>query len=69
MDFVMMYRLIRCLNLGLPLDLNVYDGVMWSAVTPLSEISAMSGSVPVAFPDFTNGTWKEKRKQELMRDI
>ena len=34
MDFIiMMYRLIRCLNLGIPLDLNVYDGVLWSAVT------------------------------------
>ena len=32
MDFIMMYRLIRCLNQGLPLDLNVYDGVLWSMV-------------------------------------
>jgi hypothetical protein len=32
MDFVMIYRLIRCLNLGLPLDINVYDSVMWSAI-------------------------------------
>ena len=52
MDFIMMYRLIRALNLGLPLDLNVYDGVMWSAVTPLSEISVSTGSTPIPFPKF-----------------
>ena len=39
MDFVMIYRLIRCLNEGLPLDINVYDGVLWSSITPLSELS------------------------------
>ena len=27
MDFIMIYRLIRCLNLGLPLDINVYDSI------------------------------------------
>ena len=32
MDFVMMFRLIRCLNQGLPLDMNVYDGALWSLV-------------------------------------
>lgn len=69
MDFVMMYRLIRCLNLGLPLDSNVYDGVMWSAVTPLSEQSVAEKSSSIKVPDFTGGTWKEKRALEIMRDI
>lgn len=69
MDFVMIYRLIRCLNLGLPLDINVYDSVMWSAVTPLSEISVASKSQSIPFPDFTGGKWKEKSKLEIMRDI
>ena len=53
MDFVMMYRLIRCLNLGLPLDINIYDSVMWSAITPLSEISVASNSLSIPVPDFT----------------
>ena len=44
MDFIMIYRLIKCLNLGLPLDINVYDSVMWSSITPLSKISAMNNS-------------------------
>jgi predicted dehydrogenase len=69
MDFVMMWRLITCLNKGLPLDLNVYDGAYWTAVTPLSEISVASNSMPVPIPDFMNGRWKEKQSLEIMRDI
>lgn len=67
MDFVMIYRLIKCLNLGLPLDINLYDGVMWSAVTPLSELSVASKSLSIPFPDFTGGNWKNKNNLEIMR--
>ena len=69
MDFVMIYRLIKCMNLGLPLDINVYDSVMWSAVTPLSELSVASKSLSIPFPDFTGGGWKNKNKLEVMRDL
>jgi predicted dehydrogenase len=69
MDFVMIYRLIRCLNLGLPLDINVYDGAMWSAITPLSELSVASKSASVPIPDFTSGKWKENKAFEIMREI
>jgi hypothetical protein len=66
MDFVMLYRLIDCLNQGLPLDMDVYDAASWSVVTPLSELSVQLGSVPVRFPDFTRGRWKEPRKAGVM---
>jgi predicted dehydrogenase len=66
MDFVMIYRLIRSLNLGLPLDINVYDSIMWSAVTPLSEISVASKSLSIPFPDFTGGRWKENIISKIM---
>ena len=69
MDFIMIYRLIRCLNKGIPLDINVYDSVMWSVITPLSELSVSLDSQPVPFPDFTGGSWKEKRANEIMREI
>lgn len=65
MDFIMMHRLIRALNMGQPLDINVYDGVMWSAVTPLSEISAKSKSLSVPFPDFTGGEWEKVRSLQI----
>ncbi|MCH2199277.1 MAG: Gfo/Idh/MocA family oxidoreductase [Flavobacteriales bacterium] len=67
MDFIMMWRLIDCLNKGLALDLNVYDGILWSAITPLSELSVAQNSSAVQIPDFTSTTWKQKRGLEIMR--
>jgi predicted dehydrogenase len=58
MDGVMMYRIVECLQKGLPLDQNVYEGCLWSAVAPLSEASVASGGAPQEFPDFTRGMWK-----------
>jgi len=69
MDFIMIYRLIRCLNLGLPLDINVYDGVMWSSITPLYEISVASNSNSISLPDFTGGQWKKEKSLEIMREV
>jgi hypothetical protein len=60
MDFVMIFRLIKCLNKGLPLDINVYDSVLWSAITPLSELSVAQNSISIKVPDFTGATWKKK---------
>ena len=59
MDFIMVYRLVYCLQNGLPLDMNVYDGVSWSSVIPLSEFSLNNGSYPVKVPDFTRGGWQK----------
>lgn len=69
MDFVMIYRLIRCLNEGVPLDQSIYDGIIWSAITPLSELSVAKNSQAIEFPDFTGGTWKKKRALEIMRSL
>ncbi|KAA6349203.1 Glycosyl hydrolase family 109 protein [termite gut metagenome] len=57
MDFIMDYRLIYCLHNGLPLDMNVYDGVDWSCLGELTEISVKHNSAPIAVPDFTRGSW------------
>jgi predicted dehydrogenase len=69
MDFVMIYRLVRCLNLGLPLDINIYDSVMWSAITPLSELSVAANSQSIVIPDFTGGSWKKENSLEIMREV
>ncbi|NNK88332.1 MAG: Gfo/Idh/MocA family oxidoreductase [Flavobacteriaceae bacterium] len=69
MDFVMIFRLIRCLNQGLPLDINVYDGVLWSAVTPLTELSVANGSMAIPIPDFTAGKWKNEQRCPVLREI
>ncbi|MEO1011057.1 MAG: Gfo/Idh/MocA family oxidoreductase [Bacteroidota bacterium] len=57
MDGIMMYRIVECLQKGLPLDQNVYEGCFWSAVGPLSEASVANGGIPHYFPDFTRGNW------------
>lgn len=69
MDFVMMYRLIRALNHGVPLDMNVYDGALWSIVGALSEVSVQKGDARVNIPDITNGAWTEKREHPVFRDL
>ena len=59
MDFIMDYRLVYCLNNGLPLDMDVYDLAEWCCVTELSRISLENGCAPVAVPDFTRGGWNK----------
>lgn len=58
MDGMMMYRIVECLQQGLPLDQNLYEGCFWSAVGPLSEKSVAEDGAPQKFPDFTRGNWK-----------
>ena len=59
MDGLMIYRIIECLQQGLALDQNIYEGCFWSAVSPLSEASVAQGGAPQQFPDFTRGNWIE----------
>lgn len=58
MDFLMDWRLIDCLRNGLPLDHDVYDAALWSAIAPLSEKSVANRSNSIDVPDFTDGAWK-----------
>lgn len=57
MDFLMDYRLVYCLQNGLPLDMDVYDMAEWCCLGPLTRLSLENGSAPVAIPDFTRGAW------------
>jgi hypothetical protein len=65
MDFMMDWRLVDCLRNGLPLDQDVYDAALWSAVAPLSEQSVANKSRSVDVPDFTRGAWKTNKPVEL----
>lgn len=57
MDYIMDYRLVYCLQNGLPLDMDVYDLAEWCCPIELSAVSIKHGSAPVAVPDFTRGGW------------
>ncbi len=65
MDFIMDYRLIYCLKNGLPMDMDVYDAAVWSAITPLSQ-EAIAKNKLVEFPDFTRGAWKTNKPLEIV---
>ncbi|CDN31238.1 Oxidoreductase [Mucinivorans hirudinis] len=65
MDFIMDYRMIYCLQNGLPLDMDVYDLAEWCALIPLTGISIENGSAPVEIPDFTRGGWDKLGKLEF----
>jgi hypothetical protein len=42
---------------------------MWSAITPLSELSVATNSQSIKIPDFTGGKWKNENPLEIMRNI
>ncbi len=67
MDYIMLYRVIECLHNGEPLDQNVYEGALWSAVSPLSEKSVYEGGAPQIFPDFTRGDWKHTAPLQIVK--
>ncbi|MBR6374944.1 MAG: Gfo/Idh/MocA family oxidoreductase [Alloprevotella sp.] len=65
MNYAMDSRLIHCLRLGLPLDIDVYDAAEWSCISELSKISAQNGGMPVEIPDFTRGNWDLLKKHTM----
>ncbi|MDR2085374.1 MAG: Gfo/Idh/MocA family oxidoreductase [Bacteroidales bacterium] len=65
MDFLMDWRLVDCLRNGLPLDQDVYDAALWSAIAPLSEWSVANKSNSIDVPDFTGGYWKTNKPIDL----
>lgn len=68
MDFIMDWRLIDNLRNGLPIDQDVYDAALWSAVAPLSEKSVANRSRSIDVPDFTKGAWKTNQPVNLTLD-
>ncbi|EON76592.1 Oxidoreductase, Gfo/Idh/MocA family [Lunatimonas lonarensis] len=65
MDFMMDWRMIDCLRNGLPLDQDVYDAALWSAITPLSEWSVANRSNSIDVPDFTAGSWQSNKPVDI----
>jgi hypothetical protein len=61
MDYIMVYRLMQCMNLGLVPDFDVYDAATWTAPVPLSHLSVKADGAPQQIPDFTRGEWPKAR--------
>lgn len=60
MDWLVYGEFFDCLLEGRPFPIDVYDAAAWMVITPLSEQSIATGSMPVAIPDFTNGKWTDR---------
>jgi hypothetical protein len=58
MDYIMLWRLVQTLKLGLAPDIDVYDSAAWNAPFPLSVQSIKGHGRSVEFPDFTRGRWQ-----------
>jgi predicted dehydrogenase len=69
MDFIENYRLIDALCKGRPLDSDVYDAAVLSAVIELSRKSIARGGETLRFPDFTRGGWNTLRRLEVMEHL
>jgi len=58
MDYIMLWRLVQTMQLGLPPDIDVYDSAAWNAPFPLSILSVKGKGASIPFPDFTRGRWQ-----------
>jgi hypothetical protein len=61
MDYVMQWRTVQLMRLGLAPDIDVYDSAAWCAPVPLSAASLARDGRPVEIPDFTRGAWAGAR--------
>jgi predicted dehydrogenase len=61
MDYLVLRAYIESIKANTDTPIDVYDTATWMAVTALSEQSIATGSSVVAFPDFTNGKWINRK--------
>jgi dihydrodipicolinate reductase len=61
MDYLVLRAFIESIQNETITPIDVYESASWMAITCLSEQSISMGSMPVAFPDFTNGKWLTQR--------
>ena len=64
-DFLESFRLVKCLQMGWPTDMNVYDAASLSVVIELTRKSVANGGQPVDFPDFTRERWRTWQPLEV----
>lgn len=65
MDYLVFRGFIEALQQKTHFPIDVYDTAAWMAITALSEDSIANGSMPVAFPDFTDGKWMLRKDEAV----
>ena len=66
MDYIMLKHFFETVKRGEEMPIDVYDACSWMCVTALSEQSIAGGSVPVEFPDFTRGKFKDRKPVDVL---
>ncbi|MBZ9644328.1 Gfo/Idh/MocA family protein [Streptomyces sp. PSKA30] len=61
MDYVLQWRTVQQMRAGLVPDMDIYDAAVWCSPIPLSVKSLAAQGRPVAVPDFTRGSWVNRR--------
>ena len=61
MDWLVYSEFFDCILEGRPFPIDVYDAAAGMVITPLSEQSIATGSIPLAIPDFTGGDWTRRK--------
>ena len=59
-DYLVCRAFIEAVKRGEAPPIDTYDTLTWMAVAPLSEASVRAGGAPVPFPDYSEGTWRER---------
>ncbi|WP_405513030.1 Gfo/Idh/MocA family protein [Spirosoma sp. KNUC1025] len=60
-DFFIFQDFINSVKEKTAPPIDVYDAAVWSAISPLSELSLAQGGQSVEIPDFTRGKWKTNK--------
>ncbi len=63
MDYLVISAFIECALENREPPIDVYDTATYMAITALTEKSIVLGGAPVAMPDFTNGRWYRRNKE------
>lgn len=66
MDAIMLRSFLEKALRGEEMPIDVYDAASWMSVSCLSEQSVALGGAPVAVPDFTNGKWILREKNDVL---
>jgi hypothetical protein len=69
MDWFVLRAFIETVKNDAYPPIDVYDTATYMAITALSEKSLEKGSIPVEFPDFTNGKWQSKDTTKILPEF
>lgn len=67
-DFFVLNAFVESAKENITPPMDVYDAAAWSAVTPLSEVSIENNGEPQDFPDFTRGSWINRKPYNWIKE-